>query len=175
MPFGLVNAPATFQAMMNTKLREFRDHRVVVYLHDNLIYSRTIDEHEALVKQVLARLEGHDLAVSLKKSVFHVDKVEFLGYIVGMDIVTIREKKVESILNWRAPRLVKDVQIFIGFKNFYRRLIESFSKICKSITERLTTKGGKNLWFWGEEQDKAFAKLKRRCTSALILEHFNPD
>jgi len=118
MPFGLVNGPVTFQAMMNTILQEFLDHGVVVYLDDILIYSKTMDEQEALVKQVLARLERHDLAVFLKKSVFHVDTVEFLGYIVGKSGVTISEKKVESILNWRAPRSVKDVQIFIGFANF---------------------------------------------------------
>jgi len=103
MPFGLVNAPATFQAMMNIILREFLHYGVVVYLDDILIYSKTMEEHEALVNQVLARLERHDLAVSLKKSVFHVDTVEFLGYIVGKAGVTMTEKKVESILNWRAP------------------------------------------------------------------------
>jgi len=130
MPFGLVNAPATFQAMMNTIVREFLDHGVVVYLDDVLIYSITMDEHKALDKQVLARLERHDLAVSLKKSVFHVDTVEFLGYIVGKSGVTMSRKKVETILNWRAPRTVKDVQIFIGFVNFYRRFIENFSKVC---------------------------------------------
>jgi len=99
MQFGLVNAPATFQTVMNTILRESLDHRVVVYLDDILIYSKTIETHRALVKQGLARLERHDLAVSLKKSVFHVDTVEFLGYIVGKNGVTMSEQKVESILN----------------------------------------------------------------------------
>jgi len=92
MPFGLVNALVTFQVMMNTILREFLDNRVVVYLDDILIYSKTMEEYQALVKQVLARLERHDLAVSLKKSVFHVDRVEFLGYIVGQSGVTLSEK-----------------------------------------------------------------------------------
>jgi len=175
MPFGLVNAPATFQAMMNTILGEFLYHGVVVYLDDILIYSKTMEEHEALVKQVLARLGRHDLAVYLKKSGFHVDTVEFLGYIVGKSGVTMSEKKVESILNWRAPQSVKDVQIFIGFANFYRRFIENFSKVCKPITDTLKTKEEKHLWFWGEEQDKAFEKPKRRFTSAPILAHFYPD
>ena len=99
MPFGLVNAPATFQAMMNTILREFLDHVVVVYLDDILIYSKSLEDHKALIKQVPARLERHDLAISLEKSVFDVDSVEFLGYIVGKDGVTMSKKKVESILS----------------------------------------------------------------------------
>jgi len=99
MPFGFVNAPATFQAMMNNILREFLDHGVVVYLDDILIYSKTMEDHQALVKQVLDRLERHDLAVYLKQSVFHVDTVEFLGYTVGKSGLTMSEKrlKVSSI------------------------------------------------------------------------------
>ena len=98
MPFGLVNAPATFQAMMNHILREFQDHGVVVYLDDILIYCKNQKEHEILVKKVLERLEQHDLAISLKQSVFHTKTVEFLGYIVGTDGVTMSERKVERIL-----------------------------------------------------------------------------
>ena len=85
MPFGLDNAPATFQAMMNRILREFLDHVVVVYLDDILIYSKSLEDPKALIKQVLAGLERHHLAISLKKSMFHVETVEFLGYIVGKD------------------------------------------------------------------------------------------
>jgi len=110
---------------MNTILREFLDHGVVVHQDDILIYAKTMEEHEALVKQVLARLERQDLAVSLKKSVFHGDTVEFLGYIVGKAGVRMCEKRVESILNWRASRSVKEVQIFIGFANFYQRFIKN--------------------------------------------------
>ena len=79
MPFRLVNAPATFQAIMNTILRNFLDYGVVVYLDDILIYSEKEEEHIALVKEVLAQLEEYELAVSTKKSVFHVKEVESLG------------------------------------------------------------------------------------------------
>jgi len=79
MLFGLVNAPATFQAMMNKLLQEFLYHRVVVYLADIIIYSESTEEHIELVKRVVAKLEEHPLAVSVTKSVFHVESVEFLG------------------------------------------------------------------------------------------------
>ena len=117
MPFGLVNAPATFQSMMNKILREFLDHGVVVYLDDILIYTENMDDHIKLVQKVLDRLEQHDLAVSLKKSVFHQDEVEFLGYIVKTSGVTMSDRKVKSVQNWAHPRSVKEVQIFIGFAN----------------------------------------------------------
>jgi len=78
MPFELVNAPATFQTMMNKILREFLDHGVVVYLDDILIYSENMKDDIKLVQKVIDRLEQHDLAVSLKKSVFHQEQVEFL-------------------------------------------------------------------------------------------------
>ena len=175
MPFGLVNAPATFQAMMKGILREFLDHGVVVYLDEILIYSKSLEEHKALIKQVLARLERHNLAISLKKSVCNVDTVEFLGYIVGKDRVTMSKKKDESILSWKAPRSVKDVQIFIRFTNFYQRFRENFSKVCKPITDTLRTKGDKILWSWEPEQNKAFEELKQRFTLAPILAHFYPD
>jgi len=120
MLFGLVNAPATFQTMMNKILREFLDYGVVVYLDDMLIYSENTEDHITLVQKGLDRLEPDDLAVSLKKSVFHQDDVEFLGYIVHTSGVTIRDRKVKSVQNWAHPRSVKEVQIFIGLANLYR-------------------------------------------------------
>jgi len=162
LQFGVVNAPATFQCMINKILREFLDQGVVVYLEDILIYSKTQAEHVAMVKKVLSRLMEHQLAVSIKKSEFHVKAVEFLGYIVATDGVTMSTRKVDSIRKWKAPRSVKEVQIFLGFANF--------SKICKAITE--TLKGDKQKLSWGREQNIAFEKLKQQFTTAPILAHF---
>ena len=121
MPFGLVNAPATFQAMMNTILRDFLDHGVLVNLDDILIYSKNEEEHIPLVKKVLAQLKEYDLAVSTTKSTFHVKKVEFLGYMVAVDRVTMSERMVQSIKHRKHQGSVKEVQIFIRFPNFYPR------------------------------------------------------
>jgi len=98
--------------------------------------------------------------VSIKKSEFHVKAVKFLGYIGATDGVTMSTRKVDSIRKWKTPICVKEVQIFLGFANFYRRFIENFSKICKPITE--TLKGDKQKFSWGREQNIAFEKLKQR-------------
>ena len=82
------------------------------------------------------------------------------------------ECKVSSIKEWKAPQSVKEVQIFIGFANFYRRFIRNFSGICAPITE--TLKGDPKGFKWGSAQDKAFEELKTRFTTAPILIHFNP-
>jgi len=172
LPFGLVNAPAPFQTMMNKILREFLDDGVVVYLDDNLIYSEIMDEHIKVVQKVLDRLEQGDLAVLLKKSVFHQDEVEFFGYIVETREVTMSDRKVKSVQNWAHPRSVKEVEIFIGFANFYRRFIKDFSKVCKPITG--TLKGNPQDFHWGREQEEVFEELKMMFTMAPILSHVYP-
>src|SRR5207302_5984177 len=116
-------------------LREFLDQGVVVYLNDILIYSETEKQHVELMRKVLQRLKDYQLAVKIEKSVFHTQEVEFLGYIVNTEGVEMSEKKVKAIKEWKAPTSVKEVQIFIGFANFYRRFIKSFSGICAPITE----------------------------------------
>ena len=124
------------------------------------------------VRQVLDRLEQRDLAVSLKKSIFHTEEVEFLEIIVKTSGVTMSDRKIKSIREWAHPKSVKEVQIFIGFANLYRRFIKDFSKICKPITE--TLKGDPKAFYWGREQEEAFEELKGRFTTAPILSHFYP-
>jgi len=135
MPFRLVNALVTFQTMMNKILREFLDHRVVVYLGDIQMDSANMDDHIKLIQKVLHLLEQHDLAVLLKKSVFHQEEVKFLGYIIKTRGVTMCNRKVKRVQNCAHSRSVKEVQIFNGLANFYRQFIKDFSKVCKPITE----------------------------------------
>ena len=92
---------------------------------------------------------------------------------VGVDGVAMIERKVQSIQDWEHPRSVTEVQICIGFANFYRRIVKDFSKICKPITE--TLKGDPRKFSWGPEQNKALEELKTRIITAPILCHFFPD
>jgi len=102
------------------------DHGVVVYLDDILIYYEDMDDHIKLVQKVLDWHEQQDLAVSLKKSVFHHKEVEFLGYIVKTGGVTMSDIKVKCVQSWAHLRSVKEVQIFIGFRNLYRLFMDGF-------------------------------------------------
>jgi len=129
-----------------------------------------MDDHIKLVQKVLDRLEQHDLAVSLKKSVFHQEELEFLGYIVKTSGITMSDRKVKSVQNWAHGRSVKGVQIFIRFANFYRQFIKDFSKVCKPITK--TLKGSPKDFHWRREQEEAFEELEEGFTTAPILSHF---
>jgi len=172
MPFGLTNAPSTFQDMMNHVLSNVLDIGVLAYMDDILIYTKTVEEHDRLVKDVLGRLRTNGLAVSPEKCVWRTQEVEFLGYIIGREGVKMSKEKVEAVLSWEAPKSLKEVQSFLGFANFYRRFIQDYSRIAKPLTE-LTKKEAGQEWKWNLEAERAFRKLKERFTMAPILAHFD--
>jgi hypothetical protein len=172
MPFGLTNAPASFQQLMNEVLRQFLDISVIVYLDDILIYSKTREDHVFHVKQVLEKLREHRLWAKAEKCRFFQNSVDFLGYVVSQDGVSMDPAKVKTILEWKPPRNVKDVQVFLGFANFYRKFIKGYSKITEPLT-RLLRKDTK--FEWSDKAQHAFETLKSAFTSAPILTHFDPQ
>jgi len=117
MPFGLANAPATFHNMINEVLRDLIDQGVVAYMDDILIYSPTEDEHVHIVTSVLQLLQENGLAVAPEKCEWHTSKVEFLGYIISADGVSMAKDKVQTLLEWAPPMNVMAVQSFLGFAN----------------------------------------------------------
>ena len=124
MPFGLSNAPASFQGYINKILAEKLDVFVIVYLDDILIYTEDPGQgHVEAVRWVLDVLRRHGLFANLKKCRFHKDKVRFLGYIVSAQGVRMEDERIEAVKNWPEPTSVRDIQVFIGFANFYRRFI----------------------------------------------------
>ena len=162
MPFGLANALATFQNMINDILREYLDQGVLAYLDDILIYSKNMDDHVTLVKKVLQRLKENQLAVAAHKSIFHASEVEFLGYMVSQEGLRMSERKVESITTWETPKNIKDIQRFLGFANYYRRFIKNFSALCRPLTDSL--KKTDKEFEWTELHQHSFDKLKKAFT-----------
>ena len=172
MPFGLTNAPATFQNLMNDVLRDFLDSFAVVYLDDILIYSRSIDDHQRHVRLVLERLRANGLFAKPEKCAFHQDEIEYLGYLVSVSGVKMDSRKVATILDWPEPSCVRDIQMFLGFANFYRRFIMGFSKIATPLT-RLLQKN--RVFAFDDAARHAFDQLKTAFTTAPVLAHFHPD
>lgn len=171
MPFGLCNAPASFQAFVNDTLREYLDTFLVVYLDELLIFSKTPEEHEQHVRLVLKRLSDASLSLKASKCEFDVDTVQFLGFTIGSTTLSMDPDKVESIRNWATPSNVHDIQVFLGLTKFYRRFILSYSKRCVPLTTLLK----KDVAFlWTTEGDTAFKALKSAISSSPILRHYDP-
>ncbi len=138
MPFGLSNAPASFQGYINKILAEKLDIFVVVYLNDILIYTKDSDQpHMDVVRWVLRQLQKHDLYANLKKCWFHKDEVQFLGFIVLVQGIRMEDKRIKAIRDWPEPQSVRDIQMFLGFTNFYKRFIKNFSRIAALLTSML--------------------------------------
>ena len=140
MPFGLSNAPASFQGYVNKILAEKLDIFVIVYLDDILIYTEDPGQgHVDAVRWVLEVLRKYGLYANFKKCRFHKDEVRFLGYIVSAKGVRMEEERIEAVKNWPEPKSVRDIQVFIGFANFYQRFIRGFSRIAAPLTSMLKT------------------------------------
>jgi hypothetical protein len=170
MPFGLCNAPGSFQHFTNDTFKDFLDDFLVVYLDDLLIYSDTLEEHKKHIRLVLQRLQDAGLYLKPEKSVFHAQKISFLGFIISPEGVSMDPVKVEAITSWPEPQSAHDIQVFLGFANFYRRFIQKYSKIAAPLTNLLK----KGVPFqWSKKPRAAFKYLKEAFTTAPILRHFD--
>ena len=172
MPFGLTNAPATFQAYINEVLREHLDDFCVAYLDDILIFSPDKELHVKHVRLVLDKLQAAGLYVKLEKCLFHVLEIDFLGYVLSTTGVSMEHDRVNTIRDWPEPKSVKDVQIFLGFANYYRRFIKRYSYIAGGLTSLLKKDRTFTLT---PEALSSFNQLKDAFTSAPFLRHFDPS
>ena len=187
MPFGLTNAPAQFQAYMNEALAGLVDVTCIVYLDDILIFSNSEEEHTGHVREVLERLRKAKLYVKLSKCEWHTDRTEYLGYVVSPEGVSIDPERVKTIQDWPLPASVRDIRVFVGFMNYYRRFIEGFSRIVLPLTtltkkEPGQARGGPAMrreestaLKLPEEAKQAFQVLKDAFLKVPILAHFERD
>lgn len=170
MPFGLCNAPATFQHFMNDAFHDMLDLFVIIYLDDILIFSKNLEDHQQHVTSVLERLRTHNLFAKLEKCIFHASEVEFLGYRINGNGISMDENKVKAILSWSTPKNVKELQSFLGFSNFYRRFILGYSTITRPLHD-LTKKNAS--FIWSTSCENAFKVLKTAFTTAPVLVHYD--
>lgn len=178
MPFGLTNAPATFQAYINKALAGLLDEFCVVYLDDILIFSNSKEEHQRHVREVLERLRRFRLFANPKKCQFSATEVEFLGFIVSTEGVAMDQSRVDAIRSWPKPTSYHEVQVFLGFCNFFRRFIHRYSQIAGPLTGLLkgSQKGKKSGPFeWPESAEQAFRQLRDQFLNPPLLRHFNPS
>ena len=109
MPFGLVNAPATFQAFINQVLREYIDHFVLAYLDNIVVYSQSNEEHVQHVRLVLQKLREANLYVKLLKCGFDAEEIDFLGFKVGQFTISMVPSKVETIATWPILQTFREI------------------------------------------------------------------
>lgn len=168
MPFGLCNAPATFQRLMNNVLHGLLGKNVVVYLDDILIFSRSLEEHKAQVREVLLRLQQHGLYPHVGKSYWGVSTVEYLGHIISYNCVEPDPKKVEAICKWPTTLTsLKEVRQFYGIASYYRMYIKDFARKAKGLTDIMKTS---QPFAWTKEAEASMELLKLDLTKKPVLQ-----
>ena len=180
LPFGLKNAPAVFQRLMQTVLGDLHLNGVVVYLDDIVIYSKTVQEHFELLREVFRRLREAGLKLCGAKCQFFMPSIKVLGHVVSAEGISCDSEKISAVKEWPEPTEVKELQRFLGFTGFYRRFIQDYAKIAKPLTNLL--KGSNSCqakskkkkvatipWNWGPEEQSAFTSLVDKMTQPPVL------
>jgi len=173
MPFGVKNAPGSFQREMRRVLRGRLNKGVFVFIDDIIIYTRTEAEHLELIDWVLSQLEKEGYYARPDKCQFLQPEVNFLGHVVNRHGVSMQQHKVEAVRDWPQLQSVKDVRAFLGLAGFYRRFVKGFSEIARPLTD--LTHVSDNKWFsWGRTEQAAFDALKQAMMNAPLLSHPDP-
>ena len=166
---GMKTLGAVFQKLVDLIVGELQPRCVVVYIDDITIFSNSINKHLHDVDKLLAKLDGANLKVNLNKCSFCKKEVLVLGHIVSKEGISPNPKKVEAILESRRPASVTEVKSFLGVVNFYRKFIKNCSTVEEPLI--LLTRGNKKkgCYFWSEEQEAAFTRLKGMLAKAPVL------
>ncbi|GJV25135.1 putative reverse transcriptase domain-containing protein [Tanacetum coccineum] len=166
MSFGLTNAQTVFMDLMNRVCKPYLDKFVIVFIDDILIYSKNKKEHEEHLKIILELLKKEELYAKFSKCDFWLPKVQFLSHVIDSQGIHVDPTKIKSIKYWASPKTPTEIRQFLGLARYYRRFIEGFSKIAKSMT-KLTQKGVK--FDWGDKKEAAFQLIKQKLCSVPIL------
>ena len=171
LPFGLTNAPPTFQSLMNRVLGDCLDKFALVYLDDILIFSETEEDHKKHVRHVLNRLKDAQLIANLKKCEFGKRELIFVGFKITPDGILPSPSKVDAVKNWPVLNNVQEVRQFMGLAQHYRRFIPGFASIAAPLTDLTRGTGPKKRPItWTNECQVAFDHIKKLLTSAPVLQ-----
>ena len=166
MPFGLCNAPATFQRLMDLVLAGVQWSHCLVYMDDIIVVGRSFKDHLQNLSVVLQRLKDANLRLKPAKCSFCKTKVSYLGHIVSRHGVATDPEKTNKVSKWPTPTTISEVQKFLGLASYYRRFVKSYATIASPL-HRLTERGRQ--FNWTSECATAFASLKQKLTNAPIL------
>jgi hypothetical protein len=166
MPFGLSNAPTTFQALMNDVLRPYLRRFVLVFFDGVLIYSSSWAEHLQHVGIVLNALRAHRLHLKRSKCSFGASSVAYLGHVISAEGVAMDADKIAMVASWPAPRSARALRGFLGLAGYYRKFIRDFGIIAAPLTCLLW----RDTFAWDDEADAAFLALKGALTTGLVLQ-----
>ncbi|CAK8694208.1 unnamed protein product [Clavelina lepadiformis] len=171
MPFGLCNAPSTFQHLMRVVLNGVEWNGAIAYLDDIIVYGRTFNEHTERLENVFSRLRQAGLKLGPSKCKLLKEKVKFLGHVVSHEGISCDPQKVEDVSNWPTPKTLKEVRQFLGLSSYYRKFIPSYSQIASPLNNLVHST--KKFFLWTEECKKAFGLLKELLTKSPVLRY--PD
>ncbi|XP_068205634.1 uncharacterized protein [Palaemon carinicauda] len=165
LPFGMTNAPATFQRMVHEVTRGLEG--VYVYLDDIVIASISWDEHLKILRELFKRLLEANLVINLAKSLFGKAKVTYLGHVIGSGSILPKDTNVKAITSFPTPSDKKELKTFLGMVSYYSKFCPNFS-IITSPLHVLTS--SKVRFHWTQDHDKAFRQLKLFMTSSPLLQ-----
>lgn len=167
MPFGLKNAPATFQRLMNSVLREYINRICVVYLDDILVFSTSLQEHIDSLSKIFSTLEKADLKIQVDKCNFFAKETPYLGHILTPEGLMPNKSKIDAIVNLKLPNNQKQIKSFLGLTGYYRKFIRSYAKIAYPMITYL--KKDKRVNTNDPNYIMSFEKLKQLITEHPIL------
>ena len=170
MPYGLMNAPVSFQMVMTQVLRGLTWRQCLIYLDDILVFSETFDDHLTHLNQIFSRLRNANLKLKPSKCDFAAKEIKYLGHIISKHGVRTDPEKTKAVSTFPLPKTQKDVRSFLGMCNYYRKFVQNYSKITSPLNNLLC----KDVKFeWTDECQNSFDSLKKALVSSPILSY--PD
>ena len=166
MPFGLCNAPATFERLMENVLRGLLRKICLVYLDDVIVFANSPEELLDRLGQVLQRFHTAGLKLAPKKCQLFQKEVRYLGHIVSEKGIAADPEKLEAVKNWPVPQDQHEVRSFLGLCSYYRRFVKDYAHITTSLNQLM---GTHSPFIWTDECQEAFDCLKEKLCSPPIL------